>query len=410
MKKSLRVYDACNFLMFLRNSPRLSAATYFLSVACCFSVCICKAQPAADTVRFRKIVLTRDFISEGVAVGDVNGDGKPDVMAGSFWFESPNWVRHDISKPKIFFPDTLFSNSFLDFSMDVNQDGWIDLIRVGFPGEELVWYENPKNAKGYWKEHMIYRHIGNESPALVDVDGDGRPDILCNDPVKKEFIWFKSPAKKGDTLWQKFVISRDPDLATNKYTHGLGFGHMNMDKRRDVIITKGWWEAPEDRTKSDWVFHPADLGEDAAQMYSIDIDGDGDMDLISSSAHNYGIWWHEQVQDEKGNISYIHHEIFKGFSESHGLVMADINGDGFPDLVTGKRYFAHNERDPGALEPAVLYWFELKPGRPPVWIPHQIDDNSGVGLLPVVADMNQDGLPDIITANKKGVFIFEQVK
>ena len=217
-----------------------------------------------------------------------------------------------------------------------------------------------KTRKGYWKEHLIYRHIGNESPALVDIDGDGRPDILCNDPVKKEVIWFKSPVKKGDTLWQKFVISRNPDLATNKYTHGLGFGHMNMDKRRDVIITKGWWEAPEDRTKTDWVFHPADLGQDAAQMYSIDIDGDGDMDLISSSAHNYGIWWHEQVQDEKGNISYIHHEIFKGFSETHGLVMTDINGDGFPDLVTGKRYFAHNERDPGALEPSVLYWFELK--------------------------------------------------
>ena len=116
------------------------------------------------------------------------------------------------------------------------------------------------------------------------------------------------------------------------------------------------------------------------------------------------------LSDDAGHIKYIHHEISRAFSESHGLVMTDVDGDGFPDLVTGKRYFAHNGKDPGGYEPAVLYWFELKPGRPPVWIPHLIDNNSGVGLLPVVADMNQDGLMDIITANKKGVYIFERIK
>ncbi|MEJ0080341.1 MAG: VCBS repeat-containing protein [Puia sp.] len=386
-------------------------ATVFLVVTV-FTLLLSRlfAQHNTDSVEFRKLTLTTDFISEGVAVGDVNHDGKPDIMAGSFWFESPEWIRHNITSPKIFFPDTTFSNSFLNFSMDVNQDGWIDLIRVGYPGEEVVWYENPKNKEGYWKEHLIYRHVGNESPALVDIDGDGRPDLLCNDPVKKEMIWIKSPVNKGDTLWKVYIISRDPDLATNRYTHGLGFGHMNLDGRKDVIVTKGWWEMPKDPTQPDWVFHPADLGEDAAQMYAIDIDADGDMDLISSSAHNYGVWWHEQVTDDQGHQSFQHHEIDKTVSETHGLVMADVNGDGFPDLVTGKRYFAHNGKDPGAYEPALLYWFELKPGRPPVWIPHRIDDNSGVGLLPVVTDINQDGLPDVITANKKGVYIFEQIK
>ena len=389
----------------------LRTCSRFLSLAVfCFFFSHLFAQHVSDSVQFRKITITKDFVSEGVAIGDVNHDGKLDVMAGSFWFESPHWIRHNITSPKIFFPDTTFSNSFLDFSMDVNQDGWIDLIRIGYPGEEAVWYENPKNASGYWKEHPIYRHVGNESPALVDIDGDGRPDLLCNDPIKKIMIWIKSPVDKGDTLWKVYTISHDSTLATNRYTHGLGFGHMNLDGRRDVIITKGWWEMPKDPKQPDWTFHPADLGEDAAQMYAIDIDGDGDMDLISSSAHNYGIWWHEQVIDDQGQIHFQHHEISKEFSETHGLVMTDINGDGFPDLVTGKRYFAHNGKDPGGYEPAVLYWFELKPGRPPVWIPHLIDDDSGVGLLPVVTDINRDGLPDIITANKKGVYIFEQVK
>ncbi|HMH32390.1 MAG TPA: VCBS repeat-containing protein, partial [Puia sp.] len=89
--------------------------------------------------------------------------------------------------------------------------------------------------------------------------------------------------------------------------------------------------------------------------------------------------------------------------------MADINGDGYSDLVTGKRYFAHNENDPGAFEPAVLYWFEYKPGKTPAWIPHLIDEDSGVGLQVVVSDMNGDGLADIVVCNKKGLFFFEQM-
>ena len=294
--------------------------------------------------------------------------------------------------------------------MDVNQDGWIDLIRIGYPGQEVVWYENPRNEKRLWAMHKIYDHAGNESPAFVDIDGDGRPDILCNDPVEKKMIWLKSPSVKGDTIWRKYIISNNPELATNMYTHGLGWSDMNRDGRPDVIITKGWWESPKDVTQSDWVFHPADLGEDCSQMYAMDLNGDGDVDILSASAHNYGIWWHEQIKDGAGHIVFKQHEISKAFSETHALALADINGDGYPDLITGKRYYAHLGRDPGAHEPSVLYWFEYKPGKSPEWLPHLIDDDSGVGLVVVVKDMNQDGLPDIIVANKKGVFIFERIK
>ncbi len=363
-----------------------------------------------DSVIFKKIILTKDFISEGVATGDVNGDGQLDVMAGSFWFEAPDWKQHEIVQGLRFAPDTAFSNSFLNFSMDVNKDGWIDLVRVGFPGQEVVWYENPQNKPGHWKMHIISSHIGNESPAFVDIDGDGRPDILCNDPVEKKIVWFKSPARKGDTVWKKYIISNDPNLATNIYTHGLGWGDINHDKRPDVIITKGWWESPKDVTQPDWTFHPADLGDDCSEMYTLDVNKDGKADVISSSAHHYGIWWHEQIKDDQGKINFKVHEISKAFSQTHGLALADINGDGYPDLITGKRYFAHNGKDPGAFDPAVLYWFEFKPGESPQWIPHLIDSNSGVGLQVVVKDMNKDGLPDVVVANKKGVFIFERIK
>lgn len=364
---------------------------------------------------FIKHVLTSDFISEGVALGDVNKDGKLDILAGAYWFEAPGWTKHALAVAKHYSPATEFSNSFLDFCMDVNQDGWPDLIRISLPGEEAVWYENPQNKPGYWREHAILKNAGNESPAFVDVDGDGRPDILCNDPVAKEMIWMKSPVVKGDTTWTRYVIDKGDIPGINRYTHGLGLIDMNGDGRRDVVITKGWWECPVDPRTAGWVFHPEGLGEDCSQIYALDVKGNGQAgvggkpghgpagNLISASAHRYGIWWHEKV-----DTGWVHHVIFDGFSESHALAMADVNGDGFADLVTGKRYFAHNGEDPGAYEPSVLYWFELKPGVSPVWVPHLIDSDSGVGLQVLVQDINKDGLPDIIVANKKGVFFFEQ--
>ncbi len=364
-----------------------------------------------DTVfdhRFIKHILTSDFISEGVAVADINNDGKPDIVAGAYWFEAPGWKKHEIDQPKHFEPSTGFSNSFLNFSMDVDQDGWMDVIRISLPGEEAVWYQNPKNNHDHWVMRKILNNAGNESPALVDIDGDGRPDILCNDPVAKEMIWMKSPSKKGDTTWQRFVIAKGDVPGVDRYTHGLGWFDMNGDGRPDVIITKGWWETPADPKQPNWLFHPADFGEDCSQIYALDVRGDGEKSLISASAHRYGIWWHEKTKDNNGTVVWQHHIIFNHFSQSHGMAMADINGDGYADIITGKRYFAHNGKDPGAFDPAVLYWFEFKPGKDPSWVPHLIDNNSGVGLQVVVQDINHDGLPDIIISNKKGVFFFEQ--
>jgi hypothetical protein len=386
---------------------------FFLLTALSFPALLSVAQHVEKTApgpRWEKHIITNDFISEGVAVGDVNRDGKLDILAGAYWFEAPGWTRHEIATGRSYSPATEFSNSFLNFSMDVNQDGWIDLIRISLPGEEAVWYENPGNKPGHWPMHALLSNCGNESPAFVDIDGDGRPDLLCNDPVAKEMIWLKSPSVKGDTLWQRTVIGKGDLPGMNRYTHGLGLADMNGDGRPDVIITRGWWECPADPKQANWVFNPMDLGEDCSQIYALDVKGNRGRDFVSASAHNYGIWWHEKTTDEKGEPVWKHHVIFNKFSESHALAMADINGDGHPDLVTGKRYFAHNEKDPGAFEPSVLYWFEFHPGETPVWIPHLIDDNSGVGLQVVTQDINRDGLMDIIVANKKGVFFFEQKK
>ncbi len=373
-----------------------------------------KKAKSGSALTFKKTELTKRFIAEGAAMGDVNKDGKKDILSGAYWFEAPDWKEHELAKPQEFIVNGSYSDSFLDFAMDVNQDGWIDLIRIDWPGKAAAWHENPQNKPGHWPVHTIYSSVGNESPQLVDIDGDGRLDLLCNDPTGKKVIWLKCPSKKGETNWEKYVISNDPNNSTHMYTHGIGYGDINGDGRKDVLVRSGWWEGPAEGPAKypkdkDWKFHPADLGQDCSQMYVLDLNGDGLNDVLSASAHNYGIWWHEQRKEGNGTV-WIHHDIDKTISQTHGLALKDMNGDGHPDFITGKRYFAHNGNDPGEFEPAFISWFEYKPGKVPTWIRHDIDDNSGVGLHVTVEDLNGDGLLDIVTGNKKGVRIFTQQK
>ena len=367
----------------------------------------------AGTVEFKKHTLTREFISEGVAIGDVNHDGLTDVMAGAYWFAAPDWKRHEIFAGKAFDPAKEYSDSFLNFSMDVNQDEWIDLIIIDFPGKLAYWYENPRNETGHWKKHLIHEtvQVGNESPVLVDIDRDGRMDILCADSGEKQMVWLRAPDSKTETIWKRFSISEKSVPGTDRFSHGLGYGDINKDGRKDVIIKQGWWEAPEDPTQPNWTFHPAALGEDCAQMQTLDINSDGLNDVISSSAHRYGIWWHEQAKEGDGNVKWTQHEISKVFSQSHSTSLTDLNRDGNPDLIVGKRFFAHNDtdNDPGAHEPAVLYWFEYQPGKEPLFEPHEIDNDSGAGLNIVAEDITKDQAIDIVISNKKGVFVFERV-
>src|SRR5690606_28296710 len=136
----------------------------------CKSVGSGGTQIPVDQIFFKKHVLLQDFIAEGVAVGDVNQDGQIDVMAGAYWFEAPNWKKHEIETPKKFEYDKGYSDAFISHGMDVNGDGWVDFVRIGFPGEVVQWFENPKNEKGHWKAHLIYPTLGNESAGFYDVD------------------------------------------------------------------------------------------------------------------------------------------------------------------------------------------------------------------------------------------------
>lgn len=362
------------------------------------------------------------FRSEGVAAGDVNHDGLQDVMAGDVWYEAPDWKMHAIRKVGKFVAGKGYSDSFANFAYDVNGDGWVDMVYVSFPGNPFSWYENPKNEKGHWKEHKIWTSICNESPEFEDLDGDGKPEVIFGSQPESKLGFVSIPAKEKTTeMWPFQAISRAGDPMKNgtfKYYHGLGVGDLNQDGRADVLIPHGWWKGPESFSENAWEFTPYELkaeGEKdpvkAANMYVHDLDLDGDQDILASCAHAYGVWWFENLSGNDGR-EFKMHLIDDSYSQTHAAEFVDMNGDGQKDLVTGKRFFAHNGGDPGGHDPVGMYWYEIKrqKGKAPQFIRHEIEEGrgTGVGTQFLIHHMNDDNRPDIVLSNKKGVHLIIQ--
>jgi hypothetical protein len=361
---------------------------------------------AEPEIKFKKTRLDDKFRSEGSAVGDFNHDGKLDISAGSVYYAAPDWhLVRVLDQPKEYDPNG-YSNSFCNFADDVNGDGRTDLLVVDFPGQQTWWFEQPMKEGEVWTQHVATPVTDNESPGFYDILGGGKRQLLLGyEPGK--YIGYAAPAADRLAPWALTPVSKPGAPGTDKFSHGIGAGDVNADGRTDILVREGWWEQPASKSESEWTFHPANFGDNCAQMYVYDFDGDGDNDVLTSSAHAFGIWWHEQTKD-----GWQTHEIDKSFSQTHGLCLADINGDKLPDFVTGKRWWAHGPGgDPGSDQPAVMFWFELvrKDGQAS-WTPHKFDDDSGVGTQFEVADVNGDGLLDVVTANKKGAHYFEQVK
>ena len=93
-------------------------------------LCSLKTSLYSQSSAFLKTVITRDFLSEGVAAADLNKDGQQDIIAGYFWFEAPLWKRHEMAPSRKFEPRKEYSESFLNMALDVNLDGWRTLLSL----------------------------------------------------------------------------------------------------------------------------------------------------------------------------------------------------------------------------------------------------------------------------------------
>lgn len=343
------------------------------------------------------------FRSEACGVGDFNNDGKLDIVAGPYWYEAPDWKVHKYRELRGSVDDQGkgYWDDFMNAPMDVDGDGKLDVVTCCWFAKQTDWYRNTGDET-LWPMTVVDQAGNHECGDFWDIDGDGQAREIL--PVTTGTHWYELNTEPGQAGLHKHIVSAD------SAAWGAGCGDINGDGRPDIIRPDIWFEAPEDPRKGTWKAHPIALGtlgaekaKHTSQIWVYDVNVDGRNDIITSDAHGYGLFWYEQ-QADGDSMSWKQHVIDQSWSQVHSITLADLDGDGDLDLVTGKRFYAHNGGDPGAQDPLGVYWYELTPGPQPTWTKHVLSYDQGIGSglsIPVV-DIDGDGDQDIVVTGKWG--------
>ena len=356
-------------------------------------------------VKWRKVVVSSE-VFESAGVFDVDGDGVLDIVSGGYWYRGPDF------RQKLVISETLrryndYYDEFSTIAMDIDGDGRLDVVTGGWWGNTLRWRQNPGDPRQPWPEHII-AEVGNiETTRAWDIDGDGDREIIPNTPNGRLRIFklIRDSVGRPTGRFAQFTI------LDRKQGHGLGCGDVAGNGRMDIVLAKGWLEAPESPWEQPWKLHEDwDCGRWDASVPIIvaDVNGDGLADLIVGGAHNYGLDWWEQKRGPGGQRSWTRHPIDPYNSQYHDLQWADIDGDGQPELITGKRHLAHCGNDPGEGDELGIYYFKWTgEGFAKQVIDHgPAGVGGGCGIQFALADLRGTGRLDLVAPGKDGLKIY----
>ena len=273
-----------------------------------------------------------------VFAGDVDGDGDLDVLGAAFdaddiaWWENTSgdgtaWTKYTI--------DGSFDGATSVYASDVDGDGDLDVLGTAAIDGDIAWWENTAGDGTAWTEHTVDDSFNGSSVYAADVDGDGDTDVLGAAAGTDDINWWENTAGDG-TAWIEHIVDGDFDSANSVHT-----ADVDSDGDLDVLgsgqfedaIT--WWEnSAGDGTA--WIEHTVDGAfDDAGLVYSADMDGDGDVDVLGVAANGADIAWWENTSGD--GSAWTEHTVDGDFNGTW-IYPADIDGNGLLDVLGADRF------------------------------------------------------------------------
>ncbi len=322
---------------------------------------------------------------------DIDGDGDMDVLGAALiadditWWENIDgsgifWIEHTV--------DGDFDGARSVYSEDINGDGYMDVLGAAYTADEIAWWENIDGSGTSWTEHTVDGNFdGVRSVYSEDIDGDGDMDVLGAAYKADEIAWWENIDGSG-TSWTKQTIDGDFDSAYSVYSEDIdGDGDMDILGAASTSPTEDitWWENI-DGSGTSWAQHTVDdFFSGAMSVYSEDINGDGYMDVLAAAYTHDDITWWENI--DGSGISWTEHTVDGDFDGARSVYPEDIDGDGDMDILGS------------ALVDDDITWWENINGSGTSWAKHTVDGSFYGPECVYAADINDDGNMDVFGAS-----------
>ncbi len=326
-----------------------------------------------------------------VFAADIDGDGNIDILSASSYDNKIAWYKNldgqgGYGNQQLISTEAMAARAV--FAVDIDDDGDIDVLSASYYDNKIAWYEN-LDGQGTFGNQMIIstEAIGARSVFAADIDGDGDMDVVSGSgtPSEGKVVWYENTDGSGGFGSENIINNNVLVIDAVSAADMDGDGDIDVLSGGGYNSPLGWYE----NINSQGQFGPlrtiSNSGIDNA-IYAVDIDGDDDLDVVSTSDGK--VSWHNNI-DGLGNFGPRQTIVNNNFI-LNTVYPTDIDGDGDYDVVSG--YYSDSN-------PAIV-WSENLDGAGNFGPPQDLNTDSLTIASLYSADVDNDGDLDILFASE----------